>query len=355
MQIKHLSLKNFRNHTLFDWSPSPQVNSICGENGKGKTAVLEAISLLLLKRSFRQGKAWVKKGSEQSFLSLDFKKKEGSGNVQAHLDKKGKFLEYLVNNKKVRGAPYNTHAVFITPLDLNFVRGEASYRRRFIDELVLELSQGRKTLLDFQKILAQKNKFLKLCKKGAYSLQDKKVTLDSLNEMFLEKGALLVEKRLEALELLDPFWKQKGKEFLKSEDFTATYVGKSQNPFKKEHLEEEIYREKENELIRGVCLAGPQRHDLLLFWKGHEARDFLSQGQQKALLITWKLGQWAQNLKRLGEPPLLFFDDVFSEIDQQTAQKLSQFLLSISAQSFLTLTQKKEFLDQTNTLFFDSK
>ena len=353
MEIKHLSLKNFRNHSSFEWKPSSKVNNLCGENGKGKTAVLEAISLLLLRRSFRQGKAWVKKESDQSLLNLKFEKKEGAGNIQVRLEKEGKFLEYLVNGKKVRGAPYNNHAVFITPLDLNLIRGEASYRRRFVDELVLELPQGRKALSDFQKILIQKNKFLKLCKKGAYSLKDKEVTLGSLNEIFLKTATLLVEKRLEALSLLLPFWKQKGKEFLQTEDFKVSYVGKNGKPFEKEHLKEELEEQKEGEFTRGICLAGPQRHDLLFYWREQEARDFLSQGQQKALLITWKLAQWAQNFKRTEEPPLLFFDDVFSEMDQQTAQKLSQFLLSIPAQSFLTFTEKKSFLEQTNTYFFE--
>ncbi len=354
MQIKTLSLRNFRNHKIFRWEPSSQVNCLYGDNGKGKTAVLEALSLLFLRRSFRPGKAWIQKGFEQSLLKLDFEKKEGQGSAQLKLQE-GKTSEHFINEKKTRGAPLKHHGVFVTPLDLNFIRGEASHRRKLLDDLVFELPQGVATLRDFQKILVQKNKFLKICKKGSYGLQDRKITLESLNEVFLQKSISLVRKRQEALSLFMPFWREKGQEFLQTKSFEALYVGKTQKPLQKEiktSLEEELFREKESELIRGVCLAGPQRHDLIFFWKGCEARELLSQGQQKSLLIAWKLGQWAQNLKRIKEPPVLFFDDVFSEIDQQTAQKLSLFLFSISGQSFLTFTEKKKFLEEANSYYF---
>ena len=357
MQIQSLLLKNFRNHENFDWKPSSKINCLYGSNGKGKTAVLEALSLLLLRRSFRPGKAWVQEGFDQSFLQIEFEKKEGIGNVHAIL-KNEKFLEYFVNDKKTRGSVFKHYGVFITPLDLNFIRGEASFRRKLLDELVFELPQGPTVLKDFYKILVQKNKFLKLCKKGAYSLQDKKNTLSNLNEIFFQKSYQLVEKRQEALALFDPFWKEKGQEFLKTKDFSCIYMGKNQTPFQdnketKTKLQKELFEERENESTRGCCLAGPQRHDLVLFWKKQEARDFLSQGQQKSLLITWKLGQWAQNLERIKESPSLFFDDIFSEIDEEVAQKLITFLSSVSEQSFLTFTEKKTFLEQENSLYFE--
>ena len=357
MQIQLLSLKNFRNHKNFKWRPSSRINCFYGDNGKGKTAVLEAASLLLLRRSFRPGKGWVQKNFDQSFLKLDFKKEEGQGSVKLCLQG-NKISKYFINEKKTNVCSLKHYGVFITPLDLNVVRGEALFRRKILDELVFELPQGGVVLKDFQKILIQKNKFLKLCKKGAYSLYDKKMTIDALNEVFLQKSQLLMEKRQEALLLFDPFWKEKAQEFLQTTDLESIYVGKNKKPIYTEKqikvcLEEELDKEKEAEFSRGVCLAGPQRHDLLFFWKGHEAREFLSQGQQKSLLITWKLGQWAQNFKRTKEPPVLFFDDIFSEIDQQVSQKLTTFLLSLPGQSFLTFTQRTPLLDQAHSCFFE--
>jgi len=261
---------------------------------------------------------------------------------------------YFFNGKKTNRLPLKHGGVFFTPEDLTTIRGSASFRRRLVDDLVLELPFGRAALQSFQKILLQKNKFLKGCKKGKYSLKDRKTYLDSINKVFFEKSLVLIQKRFRALHEIESFWRKRGEDFLKTQKFKATSRFKQENRFLTKDsdiaafLEEEVKKAAFLEEMRGISLAGPHSHDICFFWRDYEARESLSHGQQKALLLSWKLGQWDYNLNRSHEAPCLFFDDVFSEIDQHLGKNLVEFLLDNQAQSFVTTTEAKGlFQDMT--------
>ncbi len=273
----------------------------------------------------------------------------------------GRPLTYLFNEKTTKLLPLKNCGVFFTSEDLNAIRGSSSCRRKLIDDLVLELSSGKQIIQDFQKILLQKNNFLKKSKKGEYSQKDRKEYLQSVNQAFFEKALALMEKRLEALEKIRPFWERRGEVFLRSRGFRADYFVKQNKRLlmKKKQafsfLEEEMKKTALMESIRGVSLAGPHNHDIRFFWRGHEAREGLSQGQQRALLLSWKLGQWDYNFSRSREPPCLFFDDVFSEIDQHFSKNLIEFLSKNPAQSFITTTEAKGLLQDTTVFCLEEK
>ncbi|MDE0151465.1 MAG: DNA replication and repair protein RecF [Bdellovibrionales bacterium] len=350
MRVLSLSLKNFRNHNELFISPSSYSNFFVGDNGAGKTAVLEALSLLFRRKSFRQGRAWIQKSFQESNISLTFENKDGKGEVQMLLSE-NRPSTYFFNGKKTNLLPLKQSGVFFTPEDLSAIRGSASYRRRLVDDLVLELPLGRKVLQGFQKILLQKNKFLKSCKKGEYSQRDRKTYLESINHVFFEKALILMKKRLQVLKEIEPFWKKRGEDFLKNRNFKAVYDLKDGALTKESEVASSLEREMKRgaflEEIRGVCVAGPQSHDICFFWQDYEARESLSQGQQKALLLSWKLGQWDYNLNRNREAPCLFFDDVFSEIDQHFSKNLVEFLSNNPAQSFVTTTEAKGLFRDT--------
>ncbi len=352
MRILSLSLENFRNHKKYFVLPSSYSNFFIGDNGVGKTAILEACSLLFRRKSFRQGKKWIQKNCQESRITLEFENKNGKGGAQIFLSKE-RPPAYTFNGKKTNLLPLKQCGVFFTPEDLSAIRGSSSYRRRLIDDLVLELPSGRQAVQNFQKILLQKNKFLKSCKKGEYNLRDRKKYLQSINQVFFEKSLALMDKRLQALEEIEPFWRKRGEDFLKTQSFRAVYFVKQNQAFLTKRLQAASFLEKEMknraflEEIRGLSLAGPHYHDICFFWQDHEARESLSQGQQKALLLSWKLGQWDYNLNRNTEAPCLFFDDVFSEIDQHFSKNLVEFLSNNPAQSFITTTEAKGLFQDT--------
>ena len=114
---------------------------------------------------------------------MEFENKTGRGKAQVRL-LEGRPLTYLFNGKKTSLLPLKQSGVFFSSEDLNAVRGDASCRRKLIDDLVLELPSGRGVLRDFQKILLQKNSFLKKSKKGEYSPKDRKKYLPAVNQVF---------------------------------------------------------------------------------------------------------------------------------------------------------------------------
>lgn len=352
MRVLSFSVKNFRNHESVFFSPSFSTNFFTGENGAGKTAILEALSLLFRRKSFRYGKDWIQKGYQKSSLALEFENKKGRGEVKVFLFKDRPSI-YFFNKKRTRTLPLKHCGVFFAAEDLNAIRGSASHRRKLIDDLVLEQPLGRQSLQGFQEILLQKNSFLKSSKKGRYSLKDKKNCLKSINQIFFEKSYVLMEKRLQALKEIEPFWKKRGGAFLKDQNFKVVYSIKQicGSLTKKNSipalLEKEMKKAAFLEEIRGLALAGPHCHDFCFFWQNHEARENLSQGQQKALLLSWKLGHWDYNFSRNLEAPCLFFDDVFSEIDQHFSKNLVEFLLNNPAQSFVTTTEAEELFQDT--------
>lgn len=340
MRITELSLKNFRNHTEYMLTPHSSLNIFTGENGQGKTTILEALSLCLRGRSFRQGKTWIQEGCQQATILVGFENEYGKGQIQAVFNQEKLFSLYF-NGKKTKQFPFQNLCVFFTPDELNAIRGEALYRRKLLDDLVAQ--HHPQVCRKFNKILVQKTKFLKQSKQGRYDFKDQKALFQSLQEVFVQSAEDLIRARFQALEEITPFWKEKGSFFLQTDRFEAQYLcqkkrvastpQKAVSFFKEELKEKEVL-----ERLKGGSLVGPHRDDLRFLYNNHEARESLSQGQQKALLLSWKMAQWSQTLNQT-KPlvPSLFFDDVFSEIDQQYQKNLLGFLLENQAQSFITM------------------
>lgn len=340
MKITHIKLKNFRNHRFYQCEPHHGLNILYGDNGKGKTAILEAISLLMTGKSFKSGKNWIKDGEVEAYASLNFENENGQGNIEIFLKDQIKPCFFL-NGKIKTNHPFQHQCIFFLSDDLFAIRGEASYRRKLIDDLVISTRQGQKILQNFKKILNQKNRFLKLCKQGLYNQKDQSIYLQSVNQSFLEKSIDLIDFRIKQIKKIQPYWKKQGVRFLKTTAFYVQYVNrqgevmesreKAVNILKKEMADKAVL-----ENLQGICLAGPQRHDLQFFAYDKEARWSLSQGQQRALLLSWKMAHWESLFFEHGEPPIFFLDDVFSEIDQHFRKNLLEFLIENKGQNFIT-------------------
>lgn len=346
MHILSLKIKNFRNHEEYSLNPEGGVNILLGKNGAGKTSILEACSLLLLGRSFKGGRQWVQEGKKSLHISLEFKKKEGEGRISFFLDGQGhkRFINEKPSRKKEEAS-----CVFFSSEDLSSIRGEASYRRKLIDDLVVSSPKGFKTYKEFKSILNQRNKFLKLCKKGHYSPKDQKTYIKGVNEAFIEKSINLIHQRLRWLQKITPFWQKEGHQFLGTDQFSCQYIHTKRTWKEEMSLELEMAKELQKkqviEKLQGTSLVGPHRDDLVFFLKKKEARHCISQGQQRALALSWKLAEWSLKKEMIQEPPTLFLDDVFSEIDPHFRKSLIQFLVKNEAQVFITTNETNELYD----------
>lgn len=337
MRITQISLENFRNYSSYTFSPHSYINVFTGDNGQGKTSVLESLSLALTGMSFRKGRNWVQKDKDWAKIFLKFTSSCGDGEILLAFSKNNIF-QMEINKKKTNKRPFQSLCVFFTPEDLGAVRGGADRRRKLVDDLV----QNESPLVyrKFYKVLSQKNRFLKLCRQGYYSSLDQKNYHQALQPVFIQTAFELIQARFRVLSQIQPFWEKRGLEFLQTRQFSLKYVVRkglsADSPESAlESLEKEMKEKSALERIQGCCLAGPQRHDFRFLCHKQEAQEGLSQGQQKALLISWKMAQWDWVLQKSGEQPCLFFDDAFSEIDQQFHKNLIQFLLENQTQSFV--------------------
>ena len=357
MKFNRIYLKNFRNHSEYEITPHPYMNIFIGGNGQGKTSILEALSLGLKGGSFRVGKNWVQRGFEEATIFLEFETEYGKGEIRTNITREGQ-VRTSFNGKRTKIFPFQNFGVFFTPNDLYSIRGEALYRRKLVDELVLQKKPS--VYQSFNRILGQKNRFLKLCKQGRYGEADQKVLLNSLQEAFIQAAENLIQERFCVIDEIIPFWKKEGKTLLQTEDFGIQYLCQKKKPaptYKQavEFLKQEVKEKEVVEKLRGCSLVGPQRDDLQFLYKQQEAREGLSQGQQKALLLSWKIAQWKQCFER-NKPslPPLFFDDVFLEIDQHYQKNLLEFFLENQAQSFITIPSwNHHHLPEAKRSFFD--
>ena len=354
MRVKKLFVKNFRNHRVYDLSPGEKINFLTGRNGAGKTALLEACALALTGRSFRQGKEWIRKGENQGLIALDFECSDGPGRILVQLSKDGP-PQIFINEKKKSSRPFRHLCIFFLPESLAALRGDASHRRHLADDLSAWNSPSAARA--FQKILNQRNKFLKSQKQGFYSNKDSVNYQTAVDESFTAGALALVESRLRALEEFKPFWKKRVLQILKTNQAEVKYLGSSGRILEtlaqaKDELKEERKKKDFLEKLYGASLFGPHRHDLLFLCYGLEARGSLSYGQQKALILSWKMAQGDFVRYKTKEEPLYFLDDVFSEIDPHFKKNLIDFFLKNKAQSFLASPEGKSFFCFKSTKIF---
>jgi DNA replication and repair protein RecF len=350
MKFERLSVRQFRNIESQVLDLNPGLNVFRGQNGQGKTNLVESIYLLTHGKSFRTTR-WddlVNKNDFQGFY------------IQALVEKKGlqnKIELKCLNNRKslkmndqALSAPRLRQAfpsLLFSPESLLVVKDSAQKRRELIDDLCLSLfPQFAQLFADVRKVLKQKNTLLKKIKDEQISNSEGIKINESLTQILFEKGSLLTHFRIRAIEEIEPYLLQ---EFLQIMDehygnISINYFvsGHKMRGVSREELLNAMYKRweelKSRELASGLCLVGPHKHDIQFDFNGQEARFFCSQGQQRAIILAFKMAQTRLHYRAHNEFPILLLDDVLSELDREKQMRFVNYLLSTRAQIFLTTT-----------------
>jgi DNA replication and repair protein RecF len=225
--------------------------------------------------------------------------------------------------------------VFFGPDELSLIKGSPEGRRRFLDDLVVELKPGRTTLRrEWDRVLRQKNTLLRSAPRGS---QDKVLgTLDVWDEALSKAGAALTAARLECLSLLLPAASRRFEEIAARSRLELAYQsswlppdlaakavsgeGVEEHELRR-HLEAAVAAARPRELERGSALTGPQRDDIYVGVSSSEvrvvmdARAYGSQGEQRTAALALKAGEFDMVTEVTGEQPVLLLDDVLSELD----------------------------------------
>jgi DNA replication and repair protein RecF len=365
MRFHQLSIRNFRNLDSQTVRFNTGLNIFRGQNGQGKTNLIEAIHLITMGRSFRSasGIDLINKNNPSGFY-LDAQLEKNSLGFRVIFLGENNRKQVAVNNKKWSSARLRLHfsSILFSPESLQIVKESAQKRRDLIDELATSLyPKFIKVQWDYQRLMKQKRALLKQIREEKISGPQGEKVNDYLSQQMLAKGADLCFYRLNAIQDIEPVLLQ---EFLNIMDdhygnLSIAYLISKQKvtTLNRDQLLNAMYKRwmelKDREVATGQCLVGPHKHDIDFVFNGENARFFCSQGQQRAIVLAFKMAQIKLHYRAHKVFPILLLDDVLSELDREKQMRFVNYLLSTRAQILLTTTDATPLPEMVSSSVFD--
>ncbi len=327
--LESIHLRYFRNYEELVFHPGEGFIVLVGPNGAGKSNFLEGIHYLGTGYTCRQtqDEALVQWGADffvvrgcvlQNGLKYDLE-------MAYQLETRRKIIK--INGK--RGVPGACAAylpvVIFSPADLLLIQGAPVLRRRFLDLVVTQVRPQHATdLHDYGGILNQRNNLLR---QGIYQ----RAELTPWDEQLVAVGARIISRRLVVLKTLLRLSREAFASLSYSGNLDGAYVSQAIPPhpeedgenFCRQAFREALERRKSLDERMRMTTTGPHRDDLRFFLNGHEAQVYCSQGEQRLIALSLKLGQ-SRLLSSVASEPLLLLDDVFSELDAIHREKVLQ-------------------------------
>ncbi|SHH16213.1 DNA replication and repair protein RecF [Thermosyntropha lipolytica DSM 11003] len=342
MKVKELAVKNFRNikEILLPEERLGNLNIFTGNNGQGKTNLLEALYILSGNSSFRSPNYDHLVNYEKEYFNINAKYTAGEKDLEIGLTyTRSKSKEIFLNRKKIRSKhPYIPKVVLFIPDDLYLIKGSPGRRRNFIDFMLKQISAEYAYLIEeYGKILKKRNLMLK-----KEAIRDK--TLNILDGMLTEKAALIIMQRINLINMLEKEVRDIYSFLNKEEaDIKIKYALSFPIPDEKVNIStlkarmaEELIKIRNQEGMRKTTLLGPHLDDINFYYNNKLARFFSSQGQQRNLVVALKIAE-AQTFCRIrGFYPLFLLDEVLSELDYERRNLLLKYLGEAEFQTFMT-------------------
>lgn len=339
MKISNLKLNNFRNYETLSLDFSKKQNIIIGENGAGKTNIVEAIYVLAITKSFRGSldKILIKNGKKE--MSIEGKVKDKVRHTyKIALSENGKIVK-IDENKIAKLSNYisKINVVLFTPEDTNVIKDSPSTRRNMINIEITQMENGYLHLLnEYNRILKQRNAFLKLMYVNKLASPD---YLWILTEQMITIGLKISKYREQFIASINKYYDDINYSITKQRGLKVSYVSSYKNKTEKELMAKyKSYLEKD--IVIGKTNIGIHHDDFLFSLKGHNLKDYGSEGEQKNAIVCFKLAEIELFIKDKGIYPILILDDLFSELD---GKKINNILkkLNKNLQIFITTTDLK--------------
>lgn len=336
MKLQSIAVQNFRNIAVAEFFADEELTVIAGENGQGKTNLLESIWLLTGSKSFRGSKDLELVKQEEDFSRILGKTitqgKENAIEIVVASHSSGK----RGRTAKVNGVDYGRATsiagiftcVVFHPGHLRLVQGGPEGRRKFLDAALCQLYPNYISLLRrYTRALTQKNAVLK----KYYSIADADALLDAFDEELSITGEEITAKRTEYLQMAAPY----ATEIYKELSHNAEKLEIQFTPCAQKNKMDSLFKDSRFVDIRaGFSTVGPHREDFDVIINHKSARAFGSQGQQRSAVLCLKLAEASCAKEITGEHPVMLLDDVLSELDE----KRQGYLLNrmTGKQSFVT-------------------
>jgi DNA replication and repair protein RecF len=310
--LRSLRLRNHRNYAQLDLVPGPGVNVFIGANGQGKTNLLEAVAMLALSTSPRSRRELELIGpvAPMSRIEADVE----SAGIKAELaitltlegDRARRVIEVDGVRRRAFDLPGRFRVTLFWPDDLGLVKAGPELRRRFLNQMLVQVEPGyARALAGLKRVLEQRNSLLKQIASG----EQGRDVLEPWNLELIRLGGDVVAARMAAVLELEPDAAAYHAEIAGGERLQISYQGPPEN------LAEAVHNSLADDLRRGSTSIGPHHDDIRVLLGGQEARAYGSQGQQRTAVVSLKLAEAALVARRTGERPVLLLDDVLSELD----------------------------------------
>ena len=325
MIITKLSLLNFKNHSERNFEFSTQINCFVGNNGVGKTNILDALHYLSMAKSFLGNKDLNNIKIDEDFFTIegtiDDGEKENIIKIQQPKEAKKIIKKNDKSYERISDHIGFLPSVIISPYDSNLISDSGESRRKFLDAMISQTdSDYLFNLIQYQKTVQQRNALLKDFSKNRYFDAD---NLEIYNEPLIKFGSKIFEKRREFTDSIVPLIQNyyeiisKGKEKI-----TVIYESDLSDHNFGTLLDQNL----EKDRMLTYTSKGIHKDDLLFEMNGISMKRTASQGQQKSFLIALKLSQMNRIKELTGKTPILLLDDIFDKLDDSRVSQLIELV-----------------------------
>lgn len=327
---RELRVRNYRSFDDYALELDPHVTVLVGHNAAGKTNLIEALQLLTAGQSFRRPTSaeLVRNG-------------EGAAHIELHMEGDGRRIDcglvaedgkrsFFRNGKKTRAAGVRgvVPSVLFCPDNLDMVKRSASHRRAALDDFGVQLNEQYAHLVStYTRCVEQRNTLLK----ESYATRD---LLRAWDDALVSAGAQLVMHRLALLERIRSHMVDVYGTIAPAERVDVRYratIGEVERAAHDRDALAALFSRSldeisDDELRRGQTLVGPHRDEIVFTIDGRDARSYASQGQQRSLVLAWKVAEVEVTRDILDRYPILLLDDVMSELDERRRMAIMHYV-----------------------------
>ncbi|MBR2072115.1 MAG: DNA replication and repair protein RecF [Alistipes sp.] len=317
MRLKRLSLLNFKNLSQTDIALSEGINCFVGDNGAGKTNVLDAIYYLSMSKSaFTMTDGQSVRHGEEFFFTEGTYSTDGGGQEQVVCSFSRRTGKVLKRN----GKEYDRVAdhvglfpvVIVSPRDTDLITDAAEERRRYLNGFISQLDRVYlNSIMRYNAVLTERNRFLKGSSDEAM--------LQIYDMQLAEHGTRVYEARQKMVERMQPMVAEYYRTL--SDDREQVEI-EYRSELQDMPMQDILLRARERDIVNQFTTAGVHRDDLVFRIGGYPLRKYGSQGQQKSFLIALKLAQYRLLAEATGEKPILLLDDLFDKLDMGRVEQL---------------------------------
>ena len=344
MHLKQLTLTQYKNISSKTFDLNPKINCFIGNNGVGKSTILDAIYHLALGKSYFNPVAIQNIQFGQDFFAIEgrFENAKREEKIICSLKKgqkkvikrNGKVYEKLADHIGL------IPTVMISPADRDLIAEGSNVRRKFIDGVIGQTNpQFLHDLLAYNKILSQRNALLKYF---ALNRVFDPATLEIYNQQMIEKSDSIYNLRSEFMKIFIPIFKSRYIEISgNTEEVDLRYESQLHHETHQELLKKTLAKDRQVQ----YTTSGIHKDDILFHKDDQPIKKFGSQGQQKTFLIALKLAQFDFLKSKSNNAPLLLLDDAFDKLDQnRVAQIIALVDQNDFGQIFITDTHQDRLL-----------